>query len=319
MGNFRFDTASSTPPAVQALWPRALLRRRGTSLSTGLGIALLIALPTACRPGLDADPALVGVPASLPALEVEPKSRDTMLRALELAREGDALVVAGNLKAAIPKLTEAVAADPSLGIARLALARAFARAGRASVALALFEPALERAKTCGMCVELLHTAAAHEDFAHLRATAQGQAFFARVPTEPLPWQEWALRVADALQKADGAALAPYAHPTLPFDFVRACPSCANEAVRSPQRRTLTGAPAIAKVAGRFDTKDPNHLGVALRVTGEPACADACCVWTVPEPVPVGTAALARVCLRAATPITAHLTEVAVTWGAPVEP
>ena len=317
---YRF-TATDPDATRTARRPDRAGRRRPGPANRMRGVlwcAAFAAMVPACKPGLDADPALVTVPASLPDLSNEPKSRDVTLRALELAREGDTLVVAGNVKAAIPKLTEAVATDPSLGIARLALARAFARAGRASVALALLQAALDKAKSCGMCVEVLHTAAGHEDFAHLRATPQGQAFFARVPPEPLPWQEWALRVADALQKADGAALGTYAHARLSFDFVRSCPACPREAQRLPQTRALTGAPAAAKVAARFDTHDPTRMGVALRMTGAPHCADGCCAWTVPEPVPVGTAALARVCLYPATPTTAYLGEVAVIWGAPSE-
>jgi hypothetical protein len=280
---------------------------------TRTGLLLLIAL-TACRPALDAEDALLPVPASLPALAIEPPTPAATARALELTRTGDALVVAGKLKESLPQLTEAVVTDPSLGVARLALARAFARGGRASVAMRLLQPAAEQVKTCGMCVELLQMAATHEDFAHLRRTAEGTQLFARVPSEPLAWDEWALRVATGLRDADPVALAPFFHPRLPFAFVRACPTCPNEAMRAPVSRDLAGTVVMAKIAARFDMKSQQFAGTPLAVLGRPKCALGCCAWPVTGPVAAGQAAVKRVCLRPVTPTQAHVTEIAIMYG-----
>lgn len=282
-----------------------------------LGLFLVVLPLASCRPELDSDKPTLAVPSSLPPFALEPSQAPLRQRADDLVGQGRDLLKKGELKQAVPVLTEALATDPSSPAARLELARTFARGGRASVAVQLLKPAAEKLKTCGGCVELLQAVRQDPDFAHLRETTEGRALLQGVPAEPLPYAKWATEVAQALQGGDAKKIEPFVHSRLPFDLVRSCPSCPNPAVQATSRRPLVGLPLAAKVVARFEPRtQPGSRGTPLLTEGKPICSGGCCSWKVPEPVPVDQAALRRLCFRPGTPTVGHLTEIEVVYGTP---
>lgn len=282
-------------------------------LQPKIGLALLTCALAACQPPLDAPDAALAVPASLPAFAQEPPAPSVVHRAKELVIEGESALQRGDLKTAVPLLTQALSVDPSSPLARVALARAFVRGGRSSVALKLLEPAAAQVATCGACVELLQAAKKHTDFKMMLGHPEAAALWARVPSTALPYATWATAIATSLQAARAEGLAPYVSATRPFELVRSCPRCTQPGARAPNRRTLLGMPLASKLAARFDPQAGEGQGVTLRVTGKPTCAEGCCTWPLPD-VAVAEAALKQVCLTPSTPTAAVLTRVEVVYG-----
>jgi hypothetical protein len=296
-------------PKFSAMLPA---RRRLLLLAAGLALGLV-----ACRrPPLDAERPLLATPAQLPPFAVERASPGPAGLAAQLTETGAAQLLAGEVTAAVPTLTQALTTDPANLEARLLLARSFARGGRSSVALRLLAPAKACLRTSGVCVWLLQAMRDQADFAHLRETAEGRALLAEVPTTPLPFAGWAKAAAKALQTTDLAGLVRFVDERQTFDLVRSCPTCQNIGARAETVRKLQGMAHAAKVAVRFDTVHPEARGIPLEVVGEPACAERCCTWSLPSPqVTEGKAALQRLCFWPTTPAQGVLTEVRLVYGA----
>lgn len=273
-----------------------------------------LSLLAACRPTLDDDAPRLTIPKSLPQFTIQRPAPGVAQRARDLAAEGTAAMDRGELLVAVPILTQAVATDPSSPEARLHLARAFARGGRASVALQLLGPAKAHLRDCGACVELLQAVIKHPDFKHLRETSEGRDLLREVPEAPLPYARWARRVAQALQKTDLAALVSVIDAQAPFDLVRSCPTCQNVGARAETRRPLIGMALAAKVAVRFDVTHADAHGLPLLVPGEPSCKDRCCTWQLPQPIPMAHAGLRRLCFWPQTPAQGVLTQAAFEYG-----
>lgn len=286
-------------------------------LRSCLLIGLLLA--TACRPKLDAEQPTLAIPASLPAFAKQPTSAGALQRATELADEATPALAKADLKRAIPLLTEALAADGSHERARWLLAEAFVRGGRGSVALQLLQPLKEHTSDCGWCVEFLQKVKQEKVFATFCETTAGRELLAGVTTEPMPYVQWAKRLATAIQTGNINEIARFAHITLPFTLLRSCPDCADPGKQQPQTRALTGPNLLVKVASRFDTSRPENPAIPLTTQGEPTCRARCCSWTVLRPVANGTAALERVCLRPNTPNAATLSEISLVYGAGMPP
>lgn len=282
-------------------------------------LCLACALAVACRPALDDPAATLAVPKSLPPFQMERPATGVAQRAAALVGEGVALLDQGDLRKAVPLLTEALATDPANTDARLHLARAFAKGGRRSVAVQLLEPAKKHVKACGTCVELLQTVAKSPDFAHLRETSAGRDLLSGVPEAPLPYPAWARKVATALQKTDLATLVGSIDSTHAFELVRACPTCQNIGARAETRRPLIGMAPAAKIAIRFDIVHPEARGLPLLTPGEPQCKHRCCQWNLPQPVPAGQVGMRRVCFWPQSPGQGLVTELAFEYGATVSP
>ena len=278
-----------------------------------LFLALLLSF-VACRPKLDDEHATLRIPTSLPGFAVEPSAASVALRATELADEATVSLARHDLDKAIPLLIEALTVDGSHEVARRLLAKTFLAEGRGSVALKLIAPVKEPLKTCGWCLDFLQNIKTDKAFERLAQSAEGHALLADVPDTPLPYVQWARKLAADLQGGKLDALGKYAHPLLPFDLVRACPDCADQAKRVPQHRLLLGAPLLIKVASRFDLVRPENAGIPLTVQGEPTCVARCCSWQTPKTLAPSTAALERVCLRPTTPQQPTLKEIRLVFG-----
>lgn len=279
-----------------------------------LGAWVVAVWALGCRPELDAPDAKLAIPQSLPEFKLWPDPAYSLVRAGELLERGSNELGAGQLHTAISTLTEALATCPADARARLALARVFARNGRASVALRLLEPAKAAVANCGTCLELLQQVRGDPDFAHLRATAQGQALLQGVAAAPLPYAKWAGELAAILRKGDDAAAAAWAHPGFAFELQRSCPQCANASAHAVQKRALVGPIAISKLAQRFDTVHPELHGAPLEVAGVPRCSDGCCSWPTNREIASNGVLLQRLCFRPMTPERAIVTQVAVVYG-----
>lgn len=269
----------------------------------------------ACRPPLDDPSPQLPVPKSLPPFSFERPETGVAQRAAGLVIEGQAALDQGALHKAVPLLTQALTTDPANPDARLQLARAFAKGGRSSVAVQLLQPAKEHVKQCGACVEILQKVARSTDFQHLRETTAGRDLLGDVPQSPPDYAAWARRTAAALQKTDLASLVPFVDPRVPFELVRSCPTCEHIGARAETRRPLVGMALVAKIAVRFDVSHADAHGLPLLVPGEPKCADRCCTWTLPKPVPQGQVGLSQLCFWPQTPAQGVLTELAFEYGA----
>ena len=278
-------------------------------------VCLLGLLAVACRPALDDPAATLAVPKSLPSFQMERPAVGVAQRAAALVGEGMVVLDQGDLRKAIPLLTEALATDPANTDARLQLARAFVRGGRSSVAVQLLEPARKQLKACGTCVELLQSVVKSPDFAHLRETSAGRDLLRDVPAAPLPYPIWARKVAKALQTTDLATLVGNIDSVQAFDLVRSCPTCQNIGARAETRRPLVGMAPAAKIAIRFDLTHPEARGLPLLTPGDPQCKDRCCQWNLPQPMPVGQVGMRRICFWPKSPGQGTVTELAFEYGA----
>lgn len=293
----------------------ALLARLGAAKTALVALAALGCVAGAgCARPLDAEAPTLPAPTELPPLPAEPVAPALAARAEARATQGLAALAKGDLAAARTMLTEACQLDPSSTDARLGLTRTYLAAGRGRAALALLEPLAAAGADCGVCVEALEAARAEPALAPLLTHPEAAAVAAAVATAQLPRARQAADAAAALAQARPGALMAMAHPEVPFTLVRSCPGCPNPARRVPEERTLQGFPLLAKVASRFDTRNPVLGGIPLLHGGEPRCAGRCCQWQVPSPVAVGTAALAEVCLRPITRDRAALTRIVLIYG-----
>jgi hypothetical protein len=268
----------------------------------------------ACRPPLDDVSPQLAVPKSLPAFSIQRPDPGVAQRAAGLVVEGQTALDQGDLHKAIPLLTQALATDPASPDARLQLARAFAKGGRASVAVQLLQPAKGHLKDCGMCLEVLQDATKLPEFKHLRETTEGRDLLGDVPATPPAYASWARRVATALQKTDLAALVPFVDARAPFELVRSCPTCENIGARAETRRPLVGMALAAKVAVRFDVSHADAHGLPLLAPAEPKCKDRCCTWTLPQPVPPGQVGLRQLCFWPQTPTQGVLSQLTFEYG-----
>ena len=277
----------------------------------------LLMLLVACRPKLDDAEPTLKVPTSLPVFVQEPIAASVVFRATELANEATVSLARHDLKTAIPLLTEALTVDGSHEQARWLLAQTFLAAGRGSVALKLIAPLAEHQKDCGWCLEFLQKVKQDKAFFRLVQSAEGHALLADVAETPLPYAQWAKSLATAIQNGKPDEVGKYAHITMPFDLVRACPDCTDEAKRAPQHRPLLGQTMLLKVASRFDLVRPESAGIPLIIQGEPQCKDRCCTWQAPKSVAPATAALARLCLRPTSPTQPTVAEISLVFGTSV--
>jgi len=275
---------------------------------------VLLLMSVACRPKLDDAEPRLKAPASLPTFAQEPLAASIVYRATELTNEATLSLARHDLAKAIPQLTEALTVDGSHEKARWLLAQTFLEAGLGSVALKLIAPLAEHEKNCGWCLEFLQKVKQDKVFDRLARSSEGHALLADVPDTPLPYTAWAKSLAASIQNGKLPDIGKYAHITLPFDLVRACPDCEDPAKRQPQRRPLQGPSMLTKVASRFDLVHPENAGIPLIVQGEPLCRDRCCTWPTPKPVAPATAALERVCLRPTSPTQPTLAEISLIFG-----
>mgnify|MGYP002629862991 CR=1 FL=1 len=264
--------------------------------------------------GLDLPNPKVPAPDSLPRLDPTPVVWSVARRAAMLHADGRLALNANRFKAALSGLAGAVQLDPSRTEARLDLARLYARAGRRNVALGLLESFTDNLETCGGCIEALTHASTDPDLAPIWATQRGGNVRAALQGHTLPWQSWALQVSQTLTDGEGKLLPKFVHPQVPFVLERSCPACTNPERRQPARRELAGARIAVKLASRFNMRDQRLGGIQLHVTGKPTRVGRCLSWTVPTPVPIGTAALQRLCFRPITRETAALTHVVLIYG-----
>ena len=274
-------------------------------------------LTLGCRPKLDDESAVLKVPSSLPVFVQEPAVPSYAARATELANEATVSLARHDVAKAIPLLTEALTVDGSHEKARWLLAQTFLEGGRGSVALKLIAPLAEHQKDCGWCIEFLQKVKTDKASTRLAASSEGHTLLADVSEAPLPYAQWAKSLAVAIQGGKFDEIAKYAHIALPFDLVRSCPECQEEAKRQPQHRLLTGQAMLVKAASRFDTVRPESAGIPLTVQGEPQCQDRCCTWPTPKVVPAASAALARLCLRPTSPLQPTLSEISLVFGTSV--
>lgn len=267
-----------------------------------------------CGEPLDrSDPSLPR-PQSLPAVGEEPVVPSVAGRAVQREEGGRGALERNDLKEALAAFTEACHLDPSMTAARVGLARVYVRAGLGSVALELFEAWRDAADRCGPCLEGLLVFAADPEFAKLRDHERGAALVAAVAGKGLPWERWGAEAAMAFATPKPGLLERYTHPAVPYTLSRVCPDCPNPERRVPEERTLQGFPLLAKVASRFDGRNPLMGGIPLQVPGSPRCEARCCRFTLPDPLPVGGAVLSEVCFRPLTPETAALTRLALVYG-----
>lgn len=267
-------------------------------------------------PALDDPAPKLPVPASLPPFAIWPDPPTPLVRSDELLVQGKAELAKGDLQSAVRTLTEALAVCPANALARLELARTFARAGRSSVALTLLEPARKSATSCGQCLEILLKVKVDKDFSHLAATKEGKAMLAGLPAGPLPLERWATEASAALQKGSPEALAPFMHPSFPLRWIRSCPDCDNAIAKEPQMRLVVGPSRIGKIAQRFDTSVPQLRNAPLQVQGRGACSERCCSWPVLKPLAEGQVALERLCFAPMTPEAAVMSELVLVYGPP---
>lgn len=277
-------------------------------------VFFLLLVATACQPALDDPEATLKIPATVPDFALEPKAPSLTQRATELADEATVALAKNDVKQAIPLLTEALAIDVSHERARWLLARTFAQAGRASVALRLFEPLAKHLHDCGWCLETLQNVQKDSTFARLVASKEGHALLEKVPTTPLPYQTWAQTLAKQIQTGKLEEVGKFANAHRPFELVRACPGCTDPQKRLPQHRQFTGSPLLIKVASRFDLTRPENYGMPLQITGDPQCTERCCHWPIAQSIQAGTAALQEICLRPDTPTQPSVTRMSLIFG-----
>ncbi|MEY3014119.1 MAG: hypothetical protein RIT45_2854 [Pseudomonadota bacterium] len=285
----------------------------------GLAVVLALAATTACGKSIDAPEPTLPRPQTLPAIGTEPVAASVAARAALRARAGLDALERSQLQDALSANTEACNLDPSAVAPRLQLARTYRRAGLGSVALELLSAWKPQLDGCGPCLEGLLLFASDPEFAPLRDDETGAALVAAVSGKALPWARWATEAATALSTPLPGALESFAHPQVPFTLSRVCPDCANPERRQPEERELQGFPLLAKVASRFDSRNPLMGGIALHVPGSPSCEGRCCRWTPPSPLPQGGAVLTGMCFRPLTPEKAALTRIELVYGATREP
>lgn len=272
-------------------------------------------LLSACAPPLDTDKPLLPRPQVLPSFATFPDKAEPFQLATTLAAEGRAKLAAGDLQGALPLMVKALQASPAHPEARLGLALVYEKAGLGSVALDLLRPLKAAVATCGLCRYVLQAAAKSPDFARLAQTKEGAALFADLPPA-LDFAATAQKLATALQTGDPDKCESWAHPKMPFDLVRSCPSCPQPAQQERARRPLMGGSMMAKLALRFNTVNPQLRGIRLTAGPAATCQERCCTWPLPKPVPENTAALARVCLLPTDATSAVASEIEAVYGTP---
>lgn len=273
-----------------------------------------VAVVLGCRPQLDDANAPLAVPATLPGFAALPSPPAALTQSRLLTDQGRDLLAKGQLKPAVAKLTEALTTCPADSEARLELARAFARNGRSSVAIKLLAPAKDQRLTCGACLRMLQSAGSDPAFAHLRETAEGAELLAGVSDKPIPFAAWAIRFGKALQSGDPQQTLQFVHSELPYELLRSCPTCDNEAARPVQRQTLSGLLPAAKLTQRFDTVHPEMRGIPLDVPADVTCTGDCCDFVSAKPPQPNRALLQRACFWPVAPDRGAITTIALQYG-----
>ena len=253
-------------------------------------------------------------PDNLPLLDPTPVIWSVARRAKMLHQDGLEALKSGDLAAALAGIAAAVQLDPSRTEAHLDLARLYLRGGQPSVAEGILTQLAKDLGACGGCIEALRAAQQDPALRSLLTSAAGVKIRAALKGQTLAWEEWTLQVSQSLADGTGRLLPRFIHPRVPFTLVRSCPTCSNPARRKPERRALTGPRVAVKLASRFNTREKRFGGIPLRIQGKGSRDGRCTQWPVPSPVPVGSAALRRLCFRPISRDRAALTEVVLVYG-----
>ena len=254
----------------------------------------------------------LATPATLPSFGMELPVWSVSRRARMLLADATTSIQNGKLKAALGPLTEATQLDSSLCEARLGLARLYALDKQPKVARDILRPFVDNVDTCGGCVESLLKVVKDEAFTEVLSL--DPALKKAASKNQLPWKEWALQVSSTMIEGTGKLLPRFIHPREPFVLVRSCPSCSNPARRKAAERELFGPYLAVKVASRFNTAEKRFAGTRLRASAAPKRVGRCLEYTVPDPVPVASAAIKRLCFRPVTLDRSALTRVEIVYG-----
>ena len=254
--------------------------------------------------------------AELPPLDVKPVKWPTSNRARLLMTDAGKALKDRDCSKAATLAVEAVTLDPSLTSARLELARIYAACGVPTTAIALLQQLAKASSTCGGCREAIASSQQDKTLAALWKTATGAKIAKHAPDLALPTQKWATDVAADLAAGKADALATLIHPNEPWELIRACPACLDEARKKPEKKRFFGYAVARKVAMRF-APDSRELGaIPLKVDGAPTCSGRCCQWAVKRPLPLDSAALSMLCFRPITPKQGALTRLELVYGQP---
>lgn len=138
-------------------------------------------------------------------------------KARSFNEQGLAALKAGDDKAAIAALTQAVIEDPAHYLARYNLACAHALAGQKAKALAILT-AFKAATACPACQVRVARAAVDADFAKMKGDAAFKAIVAGA-TVPTPDPKGAATAVDAAFQGAGATLTPFIDPLRPVRVI----------------------------------------------------------------------------------------------------